>query len=76
MLAKEIPWFHLEGIGKSLDDENGRIADAPLDTAHIGSVEPRFEGEVLLGPALFAPETLHIEPNGVADIHAGQEADV
>lgn len=48
---------------------HGRVADAPLDAAHIGAVQPAFVREALLRKARLFPEFCEIAADPPAYVH-------
>jgi hypothetical protein len=52
-----------------LNNEDGRIADAALDPADVGPVQPAFEGQGLLGPAALLAQPPHVRAHLPPDVH-------
>lgn len=51
-------------------DHDRGIANPALDAADIGAVEAALEGQILLRPALFAPQFLDVQAKPTPYIHA------
>ncbi len=71
MTSYELVDSDLQCIGQSSKNDNCRIPRTPFDAADIGSVQARFEGQLLLGPAPFLADPLNVQPDLPPNIHPG-----
>jgi hypothetical protein len=53
-----------------MENQDGRVTNAALDTADVCAVEAGFESEVLLRPSPFLTDLPHIESHLLPNIHA------
>ena len=65
---------HFQGFRDFVDNNDCRVAGAAFDATDIGPVEARFEGKILLGPALLSPEFSDVAPEPPPNIHKRRQA--
>ena len=63
-----------EGGGELGDVGDGRVADAALDAADIGAVQPGLEGQFLLRQPLFETKSPDVAAELAANFHAAKLA--
>ena len=73
-LLQQICGWDPERVGELFEDSDGRIPGAVLNATDVGLVQTGFEGELLLGPALFQPVPPDVPPDLLPDVHGPEQA--
>ena len=59
-----------------MEHKDGGIAQAALDPADVGPVQPAFEGKLLLRPAALLTQPSHVCAHLPPDVHAASGPEV
>jgi hypothetical protein len=67
---KELGWVDLQHLGKLPNDFQADIGHGSLDPADVGTIDPSFICQVLLGNPPVVPDAAQIGRESLAEVHA------
>ena len=67
---KELDWVDLQHFGKLPDDFQADIGHGSLDPADVGTIDPSFICQILLGNTPVVPDAAQIGRESLAEVHA------
>lgn len=66
---KELDWVDLQHLGKLTDDFQADVGHGSLDPADVGTIDPSFIGQILLGNTPVVPDAAQIGCESLAEVH-------